>query len=307
MVRAFLSPKDLAQAIGVSESTLKRWTDDGLLLASRTAGGHRRIAVAEALRFIRTSRVEVVRPDLLGFEGVESISAHGQSIRTDMSEQLSHALQDDSPAMARRLLLTAYLSGMNIASIFDGPVRAALATIGRLWQHGPEGIVIEHRATDTVAQFLQSIRWTFAPSRDDAPIAIGGTPEGDQHALPSIAAAAVCAENGLRDNNLGAGCPLVVLRSAIESYTPNLVWLAVGPTNDREEARTLTALVAQALLPSGGLLVVGGAGADRRIIPAMPNVTFATSMADLAAVARGVAINGHVGGAVEPGLGTLAG
>jgi MerR family transcriptional regulator, light-induced transcriptional regulator len=48
-----LSPKALAAAIGVSESSLKRWADEGRLAAERTAGGHRRIAVAEAVRFVR--------------------------------------------------------------------------------------------------------------------------------------------------------------------------------------------------------------------------------------------------------------
>ena len=52
-MKSVLSPKELAAAIGVSESTLKRWADDGLIVFSRTAGGHRRIRLAEAIRFIR--------------------------------------------------------------------------------------------------------------------------------------------------------------------------------------------------------------------------------------------------------------
>ena len=61
-----LSPKDLADAIGVSESSLKRWTDAGRIRASRTDGGHRRIALEDAVRFIREAGVPVVRPELLG-------------------------------------------------------------------------------------------------------------------------------------------------------------------------------------------------------------------------------------------------
>jgi excisionase family DNA binding protein len=50
-----LSPRELAAAVGVSESSLKRWADEGRVKVARTAGGHRRIELAEAVRFIRQS------------------------------------------------------------------------------------------------------------------------------------------------------------------------------------------------------------------------------------------------------------
>ena len=59
-MRHVLSPKELAQAIGVSESSLKRWADEGLLRATRTAGGHRRIPLAEAIRFLRDTQATLV-------------------------------------------------------------------------------------------------------------------------------------------------------------------------------------------------------------------------------------------------------
>ena len=52
-MKPLLSPRELAQAIGVSESSLKRWADAGQIRVARTAGGHRRISIADAVRFIR--------------------------------------------------------------------------------------------------------------------------------------------------------------------------------------------------------------------------------------------------------------
>ena len=65
-MKSLLSPRDLADAIGVSESSLKRWADAGKIQVSRTDGGHRRIPLAEAVRFIRATGAQVVRPDILG-------------------------------------------------------------------------------------------------------------------------------------------------------------------------------------------------------------------------------------------------
>lgn len=69
-MKAMLSPKDLAEAIGVSESSLRRWADEGRVAVTKTVGGHRRIALGEAVRFIRQSGASLVRPDLLGLPGV---------------------------------------------------------------------------------------------------------------------------------------------------------------------------------------------------------------------------------------------
>ncbi|MEM9791075.1 MAG: MerR family DNA-binding transcriptional regulator [Planctomycetota bacterium] len=64
-MRNVLSPKEVALAIGVSESSLKRWADAGRIRVRRTAGGHRRIAIQEAIRFARYYGFPVVRPDIL--------------------------------------------------------------------------------------------------------------------------------------------------------------------------------------------------------------------------------------------------
>src|SRR5437868_2150474 len=54
----FYSTADLARMCGVSISTIKRWTDSGLLRCVRTPGGHRKFRlqdVAEAARRLGSS------------------------------------------------------------------------------------------------------------------------------------------------------------------------------------------------------------------------------------------------------------
>ena len=47
-MKQVLSPREMATVLGVSESSIKRWVDDGAITSTKTAGGHRRITVSEA-------------------------------------------------------------------------------------------------------------------------------------------------------------------------------------------------------------------------------------------------------------------
>src|SRR3954454_9469853 len=76
--KTLLTPKELADVIGASESSLRRWVDAGSIRMSRTAGGYRRIPLAEVIRFIRESGATVVRPDLLGLEDVARAAEAGE-------------------------------------------------------------------------------------------------------------------------------------------------------------------------------------------------------------------------------------
>ena len=55
-----ISPKEFAAAIGSSESSLKRWLDQGVIPCTKTPGGHRRIEVNEAIKYVRASDLTLV-------------------------------------------------------------------------------------------------------------------------------------------------------------------------------------------------------------------------------------------------------
>ena len=227
-MKTVLSPKEFAEAIGVSESSMKRWADDGLLRVSRTAGGHRRIALSEAIRFVRERNATLVKPDLLGLTDLPQ--DRPQDVES-ASERLFHFLQRGMAREARGLVLSLYLSGTSVAEICDGPIRVSMARIGDLWQHDDAGIFVEHRATDICLQALNQLRMTVEPS-EGTQIAIGGAPARDPYLLPSLAASTVLSSVGFRAINLGADTPTSVLMRAVQQYSPRLVWLSVSTSHD---------------------------------------------------------------------------
>jgi len=283
--RRFLSPRDLAVAVGASESSLKRWIDDGAVTASRTAGGHRRILRADAVRFIRESRLQIVRPDLLGLD-VSSVGA----VRGDhpAADDLLEAMRAGDGRTVIGLVVSAFVAGASVAEICDGPVRDALSAVGELWRHGADGIAIEHQAVEACAQALGMIREMLPEPGAEAPTAIGGAVTGDPYLLPTLVAAVVLREGGYRAVNLGPDLPSAALLHGIERHRPALVWRSASiARDDRDLKRELDAL-APALRAEPAELVLGGRGLASTSIPREERCHAFASMGELSGFARGL-------------------
>jgi excisionase family DNA binding protein len=254
MPKPLLTPKDLADAVGVSESSMRRWIDRGQVKLTRTAGGHRRIERAEAIRFIRTTGVPVVRSDILGL--IDSATAAAQSKR-DEGDQLFDALGAGDRTLARSLVVSWHLAGRSLAQLFDGPFRVALDRLGELWLRERSGILVEHRATDICIDIIHHLRDLLPAPVLGAPLAIGATPTDEWHSLPSQMAAAVVRECGMRDINYGAGAPIELLAEDAAAQNAKLVWLSATTPPRRALAAQIQQL-ARELGQREIQLIIGG-------------------------------------------------
>ncbi len=285
-MKNIFSPRQLAEVIGVSESSLKRWADDGLLHVTRTVGGHRRIPRSEAVRFIRERKLPVLDPAALGFYA---------PVRTDQIDQepadaLFQALHDGRREQSLGLVEGWFLEGRSVAWIADGPVVEAMRRLGELWKRGPEGILCEHRATDLCVQAVIQLRLALPKPPEDAPVAVGAAPSGDPYLLPTLLAAGVCQEAGLRAVNFGPETPLPVLAAAADEHDASLVWLSISTDEGAGAAGAGVADLAAAVAARGGHLIVGGRRASGLDAAAGTHVTMGSRLTELAALARGVAV-----------------
>jgi MerR family transcriptional regulator, light-induced transcriptional regulator len=286
MAKALFTPKDLADAIGVSESSMRRWIDSGQLKMTRTAGGHRRVERVEAIRFLRETGTPLVRPEILGLGEVTTLTV---KVKSPDEHRLFDALAAGDRALARGLVVSWHLAGRSLASIFDGPLRAALTRLGELWIHERGGIMIEHRATDICIEMVHHLRALLPHPAADAPLAIGATPQDEWHSLPSQMAAAVARERGLRDMNFGGNVPVELLQRMIEQENARVVWLSVT-MKARTGVRAQVQRLAEAMAQHNAMLVLGGrsaAGLGRH-----PRVHQLASMSEFAAFLDGLR-NGH--------------
>jgi excisionase family DNA binding protein len=284
VVKQNLSPKELAEAFGVSESSLKRWADSGRIHAHRTVGGHRRIALAEAIRFARDASLPILRPDLLGWPQ----PATAQPPDRQLADLFFTLLRDGEAQQFRARVTAAYLQGHTLAELFDGPWRTALQRIGQLHPENDAGIIVAHHATDISLQCLNLLRSTLLTGREpdtQTPVALGGSPAGDHYLLPSLMAACILADTGFREINLGPDLPFPTFRAAAQHHHPRILWISCNAQHAAPSSDDLLAL-ANDLAPQQTHLVVGGQFAPALPDNPPPNLHLCPTMHDLANLAQ---------------------
>jgi methanogenic corrinoid protein MtbC1 len=251
----------------------------------RTAGGHRRIPLQEAVRFVRAEGYRVQDPVCFG---VLCTNTQNGEEAPDLDVAVFDALQMGDAERVRALITTAYLAGASVANLCDGPLRQAMQRLGELWKHGQDGIAVEHHATSICIQVVEQLRQFQQDPRADAPVAVGGGSAEDPYLVPSQMAGVVLTECGYRAINLGPHTPNNVLLAAVAKHKPVLVWRSLTGVMALEKAEQDLRDLAGKLgdIP----LVIGGRQAALIPTGAMPGVQTVGTMCELAAFARALVL-----------------
>lgn len=278
----FLTSRQFADSLGVSESSVKRWVDDGTIAADRTAGGHRRIPLAAAIRYIRRKSAPLSKPHALPLEAAPQVGA----VDGAAEEQLLGAMLQDRTAEARAIISGRYVGGAGIGEIADHLIRPVLHRLGELWHRDPEGILLEHRAVDTCVQALTEIGSWLPGVSSSAPAAVVGGGPGDPYLLPPMLASLVLRECGIRAYNLGPSTPLETIGLAMSRYGAHLCSISISATPAPRSEAKWTDLV-RAIAKQNGRIVIGGRSSAALPETVRERARMCGSMSELAAYATG--------------------
>lgn len=264
--RKNLTSKQAARLLGVSEASVKRWADGGLLPALKTAGGHRRFRPQDLAAFRHEGLAregQSSRGQTLAREAVKRIVRDGEVATLDaaLPETMFEMIvggRDDEAASA---LVSLHLQGHTVARIADGALCPALRKVGDLWQTGEMSVAQEHVATRTALSALHGLSATIRiGERDDAWTAICCCVEEDFHEMPVHMAALTLAAQGWAVVNLGMSTPFYALTETVARFRPRLVCVAATVFNHPDRAAREYVEFSAAVRRCQASVVLGGAG-----------------------------------------------
>ena len=255
VMKDYISTTEAARAIGVSESSVKRWCDHGILTAVRTVGGHRRMPVRDVIRFLREEDRTIDRAELLGLP--PQTGRRQYSLETAYGKMLQ-ALRDGDENRTRRIGIDLFLGGFDISIICDQVLVPVLAEIGDLWHTGDLEIFEEHRSCELCKRLLHEFRFLLPEPQASDPCAVGSSVDGDPYTLPGQMAELVFLESRWRPISLGHALPLAGLIPAVERLEPSVFWMTLSNIPNPESFLEGYHPFAESVQRRGIPLIVGG-------------------------------------------------
>ena len=230
-----ISIREAAQLLGISQSTLKRMADQGLVRAQRTPGGHRRFS----------------RSDLLAARQVES---------DGLGRWLDRLLSAAPVALVQAALLEEYADRGSWREVAEFLGRV-LHELGESWARGECSVASEHYAVERLHRALASCADSI-PVATNAPTCLLATLSGDSHTLGLSLVEIALRELGWHCHWVGAPIPMSFLSQALDEREPDLVVVTASSFSDNRRAIAKEyEHIASACEERAISLVMGGNGA----------------------------------------------
>jgi len=303
-VQPQFSPKQVAQALSVGESTVKRWCDAGCIRTVRTQGGHRRIPLNAVLDFLASSNYELSDPAAIGLTSMpeRSVGEPNQSadIRSGSADSSGKDLNGGDTSSIQQTFLEALTRGeegycrrllRERCDVHRSPTTAceelichSMHAIGHAWERQAIEVYQERRAVGICDRLVMELRKELVDRVGEQstrlPHAIGGAAEGDFYSLPSAMVELALCETGWLACNHGNNLPLETMEKAVRECQPALVWISISEVVD--EARLVSQFNRLAdALSDDIMLVVGGRGLTDQLRPRLRYTAYCDNLRQL--------------------------
>lgn len=260
-MQSTISTHDVARMLGVTETTVKRWSDEGLLRCVRTPGGHRKFLLSDLAAFAKVHGLTAagLQPPPMTKAQFEEL-ALGISLREYKriaAVLLEELVQADREGVFE-LLTYLVTNGAPLSVVADDVIRPAFQRIGELWEQGKFGINQEHAATYTMQEALSRLVPTLHRKPVKALGVLSACPPNELHDL-GLRCLSYCLElEGWQTRYLGANTPTESLLQQVDELKPQLVALSVtAPRPKRYLIQQLNA-IAKEIRARRAVLILGG-------------------------------------------------
>ena len=215
------SPREVALALDVSQASIKRWVDKGLIEAEKTAGGHRRISLQSLKTYLDDNSKTLVNPDILDLPTGR--------LKTKIKDSLPILIEDlrmCNDSRVRALIYDLFLGGTSVTQVFDDLLKPAVKAVKMSFAAGEIDDFQESRSLQICQRLLFGFEQYLNPPEQEAPHALLGTLSSDQNTL-EIQMLEVCLRTkGMRTEFLGSDLNTQSYQRALKMLKPQV--LALG-------------------------------------------------------------------------------
>ena len=205
-----------ARILGVNVSSIKRWTDSGLLECKRTAGGHRKFLAKHLLQFIEKNGSNTSIQPLFPLDDANDISLAEHIYEKDNSylqEQLLRHAQVGDISSALSLLSRIISAATPLYELYDDIVTPVFHCIGNLWAEEKLNTIEEHVTTHAIHQALLRLQALIPMPTETSSAALCLTFSTEEHDIAVQMVGHILEKRGFRVLFAGSKTPSAGLKN----------------------------------------------------------------------------------------------
>jgi excisionase family DNA binding protein len=269
MQKTILSTAEVARLFNVTETTVKRWADDGMLRCQKTPGGHRKFEIRNVIEFAEKNHFEPVAtltmPESDEHAPAVQMAILGRDFPTLVGAFVQKALSPD-PLDLFRFLSFLYEHRIHLWEIYDLVLRPAMVLIGERWAHGEVDISHEHRASYETMDALAKLQAQILIKPAVGKTAVCACLGEEAHEIGLRCASNLFESEGWKSHYLGARSPYSSVIVAIRELRPDAVCLSITHVADEGVLVEQLGQISALLHNDRGILIAGGRGATPRVL-----------------------------------------
>lgn len=263
-MKNFLSTKEVAEMLGVTESSIKRWADSELIYCNKTPGGHRKFKLEDVNIFAKSNNYLISIVKLNDSENHDNQFLIDQIQKKEINFLCNHfyklILSGNSTEIYNFIILM-NLNGVSFIDFFDSVLQPSLTRLGFEWQTKLISVEDEHSASSAIFTALSKLTDSVLRKPKKEKVIILAVIEGDYHEIAVKSISILLEMEGWTIRYLGANTPFFSLDSAIKKIRPEAVLISSTIRfNSYSEVSERLESMKTYLKSYGGKLIVGGKG-----------------------------------------------
>ena len=258
--RTILSTSDVARLFNVTETTVKRWADEGTLKCQKTPGGHRKFEIRNVVEFAEQNNfdpvgaLEIPGDDDMG--SITRVAVLGREFPVLADAYLRKALVPEQSGLFP-FLSYLYQYRIQLWEIHDRVIRPAMHEIGERWSRGEIGIDREHRASCETLEALAMLQLQIRIKPPTGHSVVCATLGNELHEIGLRCVSYLFESEGWESRYLGSRIPADAIRAAVVQWKPDIVCLSSTISAPGELRKELGGIVSAAR-SVGAVVLAGG-------------------------------------------------
>ena len=258
--KAILSTSDVARLFSVTETTVKRWADEGTLKCQKTPGGHRKFEIRNVVEFAEENHFDPVGAlEIPGGDDTGSkiqMAVLGREFPVLVAAYLRKALLMEEGGLLS-FLSYLYQHRIQIWEMHDLVIRPAMCEIGDRWSRGEIGVDQEHRASYETLEALAMLQLQIRIKPPSGHSVICATLGEEHHEIGLRCVHYLFESEGWESRYLGSRIPADAINAAIVQWKPAIICLSTT-SGDSGELQAELRRIVDAARSVDAVLLAGG-------------------------------------------------